>query len=116
VLYRSTGVISNALDLRCLVPLCATVLYAPFTLAIYKKGSKSDRGNYRPVSLTSVCCKILEQLIRDHMMAHLLGNSLISNKQYGFINGRVTSLQLLHMLDKWTEYLEDGGHIYIYSV
>jgi len=33
--------------------------------ALYKKGSKSDRGNYRPVSLTSVCCKILEQLIRD---------------------------------------------------
>jgi len=79
--------------------------------AIYKKGPKSDRGNYRPVSLTSVCCKILEQLIRDHMMAHLLGNGLISNKQYGFINGRATSLQLLHMLDKWTEYLEDGGQI-----
>ena len=33
--------------------------------AIYKKGSKSHRGNYRPVSLTSVCCKILEQLIRE---------------------------------------------------
>jgi len=34
--------------------------------AIYKKGSKHDRSNYRPVSLTSVCCKILESLIRDH--------------------------------------------------
>ena len=45
------------------------------------------------------------------MMAHLLGNGLLSNKQYGFINGRATSLQLLHMLDKWTEYLKDGGQI-----
>jgi len=38
-------------------------------------------GNYRPVSLTNVCCKILEQLIRDHMMDYLLGNGLISDKQ-----------------------------------
>ena len=74
--------------------------------------SKCDRGNYRPVSLTSVCCKILEQLIRDHiMMEYLLGNDLISDKQYGFISGRSTSLQPLHMLDKWTDYLEYGGQI-----
>jgi len=36
--------------------------------AIYKKGSKSDAGNYRPVSLTSVCCKVLESILRDHIM------------------------------------------------
>ncbi|MFN9999698.1 MAG: hypothetical protein ACK559_01090, partial [bacterium] len=35
---------------------------------IFKKGAKSDPGNYRPVSLTSVCCKILESIIRDAMM------------------------------------------------
>jgi len=69
--------------------------------AIYKKGSKCDRGNYRSVNLTSVCCRILEQLIRDRMMEYLLGNRLISDKRYGFISGRSTSLQLLHMLDKW---------------
>jgi len=40
------------------------------------------------------------------MMKYLLGNRLISDKQYGFISGRSTSLQLLHMLDKWTDYLE----------
>ena len=45
------------------------------------------------------------------MMEYLLGNGLISDKQYGFISGRSTSLQLLHMLDKWTEYLEYGGQI-----
>ena len=77
--------------------------------AIFKKGLKSDRANYRPVSLTSVCCKLLESLIRDHIMTYLLENDLLSHRQYGFIKGRSTMLQLLHMFDKWTEYLEGGG-------
>ena len=79
--------------------------------AIHKKGSKTDRSNYRPVSLTSVCCKLLESLVRDHMINYLLDNRLLHAKQYGFIKGRSTSLQLLHIMDKWTEYLEQGGQI-----
>ena len=39
-------------------------------------------------------------------MSHLLKNNLLSNKQYGFIKGPSTMLQLLQMTDKWTEYLE----------
>jgi hypothetical protein len=80
-------------------------------VALYKKGSRSEVGNYRPVSLTSICCKIMESLLRDHIMQHLLANKLLSNSQYGFIKGRSTMLQLLHLLDKWTEYLEQGGQI-----
>ena len=45
------------------------------------------------------------------MMTYLLGNGLLSDKQYGFISGRSTSLQLFHMLDQWTDYLEYGGQI-----
>jgi len=44
-------------------------------------------------------------------MAYLLGNDLISNRQYGFVKGRSTSLQLLQILDKWTHCLENGGQI-----
>ena len=44
-------------------------------------------------------------------MAYLLGNDLISNRQYGFVKGRSTSLQLLQILDKWTDCLENGGQI-----
>jgi hypothetical protein len=74
--------------------------------AIYKKGVKSDMGNYRPVSLTSIVCKVMESLIRDHIMSHCIKYKLFSNKQYGFLKGRSTAIQLLHMLDKWTEFLE----------
>jgi len=45
-------------------------------------------------------------------MGYLLENDLISNKQYGFVKGRSTMLQLLHMMDKWTDYLENGGQIH----
>ena len=66
----------------------------------FKKEAKTDRGNYEPVSLTSVCCKQLESLIRDHAMSYLLANSILSNRQYGFIKGRSTMLQLLNVIDK----------------
>jgi len=65
---------------------------------VHKKGLKSDRSNYRPVSLTSICCKIFESLIRDHIMSYLLENDLLSTKQYGFIKGWSTMLQLLHIV------------------
>ena len=73
--------------------------------AIFKKGSKSKAQNYRPVSLTCICCKILESFYRDDIMNHMEENNLLSNAQFGFIGGRSTVLQLLHVLDKWTEIL-----------
>jgi len=45
------------------------------------------------------------------MINYLLDNNLLHEKQYGFIKGRSTSLQLLDIMDKWTEYLEHGGQI-----
>jgi hypothetical protein len=36
--------------------------------ATFKKGDKALAGNYRPVSLTSVVCKVLERLVRDHII------------------------------------------------
>ena len=85
-------------------------------LDLHKKGAKSEGSNYRPVSLTSVCCKILESLICDYLMSYLLVNNLLSNKQYGFVKGISAMLQLLHMMDKWTDSLDDDGQMdVIYS-
>ena len=38
---------------------------------IFKKGKKCDAGNYRPVSLTSHVCKILEYIIKDSIINHI---------------------------------------------
>jgi hypothetical protein len=79
--------------------------------AVFKKGNKSSVSNYRPISLTSIPCKIMESIIRDHIVEHFNRNKLFSNKQFGFIKGRSTVLQMLNVLDKWTVALEEGGCI-----
>ena len=50
-------------------------------------------------------------MIRDDIIAHMNANGLISNKQFGFISGRSTILQLLHVVEEWTDILESGGTI-----
>ena len=79
--------------------------------ALHKKGAKDLPGNYRPVSLTSVVCKVLESILRDKIMDHMRTNNLFSKYQYGFITGRSTVLQLLVVLDRWTQELDQGGII-----
>ena len=78
---------------------------------MFKKGNRSMAGNYRPVSLTSVVCKLLKKIIREHIIKYMKVNKLFSNKQFGFIPGRSTSLQLLEVLDKWTEAIDKGTDI-----
>ena len=41
-------------------------------IPLFKKGSRNKSENYRPVSLTSVICKVLERLIKDHMVDFLV--------------------------------------------
>ena len=70
--------------------------------AIYKKGKKSDPGNYRPVSLTSVISKIMESIVRDATVEHLLKNGLFTDDQHGFVPGRNCITQLLVGIEKTT--------------
>ena len=80
--------------------------------AIYKqKGSKHEPGNYRAISLTSIVCRIMESVIRDSLLVYLKVNKLLSCRQFGFLAGRSTILQLLIILDKWTEILDKGGYV-----
>jgi hypothetical protein len=75
---------------------------------ISKKGSRSDPGNYRPVSLTSVCCKLLESIIRDDLMSHLEKNKLIGPSQHGFLPGKSCGTNLLEFLERVTSRIDDG--------
>ena len=75
---------------------------------IYKKGQRSLAENYRPISLTCILCKLLESMVRSVVLAHLLENDVLSKRQYGFINGRSTTMQLLHFLDVCVQSIVQG--------
>lgn len=68
---------------------------------IFKKGLKTVPGNYRPVSLTSVVCKVFEGFVKRSLHNHLTFNNLLSKQQYGFCNGRSCVTQLLTTINDW---------------
>ena len=80
--------------------------------AIFKKGNRKNAGNYRPVSLTSIICKCMEQCVKDHnIVNHMIRNKLFSTQQFGFIKGHSTVLQLLNVIDSWTKGLNRGESV-----
>ena len=48
----------------------------------------------------------MEKIIRRHLYEFLENNIIISDKQFGFLSGRSTTLQLLRALDDWTAELD----------
>ena len=80
--------------------------------ALYKnKGDKFDTNNYRPVSLTSVPCRLCEKTVRDVIMKHMTENKLFSESQYGFRNKRSCVLQILEVLDYLSKSLDEGKQV-----
>ena len=79
--------------------------------ANHKQGSKNHPNNYTPISLTAICCKILERIIKRHIINFLVQNHIISDQQLGFVPGRSTTLQLLRALEDWTAELDSGNEV-----
>ena len=80
-----------------------------FVSPIFKKGARNRAENYRPISLTSIVCKIMESVVKETILGHMISNNLLSKKQYGFISGRSTVTQLLSYLDKCAATMAQGG-------
>ena len=74
---------------------------------IFKKGDKSDPGNYRPISLTSQICKVLESILRDNIVNHLNTHTLLLKSQHGFTKGKSCLTNLLSFLEDVTKAIDD---------
>ena len=75
---------------------------------IFKTGSKCSPLNYRPVSLTSCCCKVAERLLSEHIYDYLQQNNLLSTRQFGFRRGHSAEDQLLLTYSKIVAEVDDG--------
>uniref|UniRef100_A0A8R1EBF1 Reverse transcriptase domain-containing protein n=1 Tax=Caenorhabditis japonica TaxID=281687 RepID=A0A8R1EBF1_CAEJA len=76
----------------CLPSIWKTAIVLP----LHKKGSRSTPNNYRPISLTSSVCKVMEKLVRSHLCNFLESKRLLSTCQYGFRSNLGTESQLLN--------------------
>ena len=76
--------------------------------AIHKKGDRALPSNYRPISLTSQVCKILERIIRGSLIDHLEENRLICEEQHGFRRSRSCLTNLLETLEDWSRWDDDN--------
>ena len=80
-------------------------------IPLFKKGSRNKSENYRPVSLTSVICKLLERLIKDHMVDFLVKHKLLNSSQHGFLKARSCLTNMLCFLEEITKWIDVGSPV-----
>lgn len=51
---------------------------------VFKSGNRNSPENYRPISLTCICCKLIEHIIASHVYNHLESNHFFFHNQHGF--------------------------------
>jgi hypothetical protein len=75
---------------------------------VFKKGEKYLVSNYRPVSLTCICCKVLEHIVMSNMLKHLEVHNILVDCQHGFRSKRSCETQLIPLTHEITNHLHSG--------
>lgn len=75
---------------------------------VFKKGEKYIASNYRPVSLTSIACKLLEHIVHSSIMDHFDRHQVLCDEQHGFRAKRSCESQLLITIDDIARNMEEG--------
>lgn len=71
---------------------------------IPKTKNSSSLNDYRPISITSNICKVMEKRINKEIIEHCVKLGVFDN-QYGFVPGKSSEFQLLHCVNHWTKNL-----------
>ena len=79
------------------------------TVPFFKGGDAELCDNYRPISLQSSISKILEKMVATQLISHLELNNLLYEHQYGFLRGKSTEHNLLHVTNEIGKALNEGN-------
>jgi hypothetical protein len=77
-------------------------------IPLFKSRSRYCPLNYRPVSLTSVCCKSMERIIVSHLVSYLEDSGILSPHQFGFRRSRSTDDQLILAYTDVSDWVDVG--------
>ena len=75
---------------------------------VFKKGDRCKTSNYRPVSLTSLYCKIQEHIITSNILKHLEDNTILTDCQHSFWAWRNCETQLLTLVHELADSIDNG--------
>ena len=98
VLCAPLAYLFNLSLLACVLP---SQWHMANVIPILKKGNSSFVSNYRPISLTSVVCRTMECIIKDHILHFLISHNLINASQHGFLSKHSTQTQLQEVIHEW---------------
>ena len=100
-----TIIFQASLDQGSLPVIWKTAAVVP----IFKKGSKTDPCNYRPILLTCICSKILEHIVYSSISEHLDQYGILCDEQHGFRQKRSCKTQLITTINDFAECLNQRG-------
>lgn len=92
-----TGIFPDALKVACVIP-------------VFKKGSKDDLSNYRPISLLPIISKIFEKAIKKQIVEYLENHNLFNKYQYGFREKLSTTDAIVKFTEHTLECFEKGRY------
>ncbi len=77
--------------------------------SVFMKGDRHKAENYRPVSLTSVACKMLEHIICRHLHYHLEKHCILTSCNHGLRSGHSCKTQLLTTMQNILSSCDSGN-------
>ncbi|CAM5097662.1 unnamed protein product [Natator depressus] len=80
-------------------------------MPIFKKCSRGDPSNYRPVSLTSVPGKLVETVVKNKIVRHIEEHKLLGKSQHGFCKGKSCLTNLLEFFEGVNKHVDKGDPV-----
>ena len=78
---------------------------------LHKGGDKHQCKNYRPITLTSLLCRIMERIMKRSILSHLTDNDILIDNQHGFVQKRSCLSNLLLNIEALTTIYDRGDPV-----